>query len=117
MDYSDDMSEKFEKLIADIGDSFDKIGLYMTVAKVNILADDEIIELFNSDKISEDDAISMGANLILAADFNIGSVAFSDRVQDPDSFNLKNEFDKIAPLEEEITLFEINEFLNEEWDE
>ena len=81
------------------------------------LGDEDILEKINEGLISGNDAVLLGADLIISANFNIGSVAFSDRVINHDSYSLKKDFQKIAPLEEEIGIDEINDFLLEDWDD
>lgn len=94
----DEMSQ-FDDLITALKDQADTIGLYLQGAQIQSTVDPEVLE-----KESALALMDRGEEFIICATFQIGDVAWSDRVQNPEALAAEIEFDLIAPSEEEIML-------------
>lgn len=93
-----DPDEEFGTLLLEVKEALDEMGLYMIAATVQ--SDSEKIE-------NGTDALSMmedGIDFVLHAQFELGEVAFLDRVLDPEKHQQDKEFELIAPSEEEVML-------------
>lgn len=118
--------DSFEEAIAKISEEFDQIGLYTLQTNIGIIdeddSDDE--ELLNDsikdlDSIDDDQSFNKIKNgetdVLLFAVFRIGEIAWSEKTLDPDLYNEKQSFKKIAPMEKEIETSDIiDDLLN--WD-
>lgn len=93
----------FHNLMDESKEAFEKIGLYSISARVGAVpapgAEMEVM----SDDVKIEDVLREGkADFFLIMSLQIGDVAFSDRVLNPESFNEKKMFDSIVPTEVEM---------------
>jgi len=95
-----------------------RLGLHMSNLEIAIfpkdeedfdhspLNDDEIIELIKRDKIS----------LYIDTSFSISNAAWTEKVLEPESYDIRKSFELIAPTEFEIEIESLKDEINK-WDE
>lgn len=94
----EDPDEEFGTLLNEVREKLDEMGLYMIAATVQS----------DADRVEEDgDAMSLmedGVEFVLRTQFQVGEIAFSDRILYPEKFQQEKEFDLAAPSEEEVMM-------------
>jgi hypothetical protein len=89
----------------------EKLGLYLRDVMVasSTEIDEELREKMDS---SLKDVLASGeVQMAVFATFSLNEVAFSDRIQNPDAFDMNKQFDEIVPSDYEIALEKIRERL------
>lgn len=111
------MSFNFHVLLEDSKSAFEKIGLYTMSSNVGAVptpgSEDEVMA---EDSEIEDLMTSGKADFYLVMTMEIGDVAWSDRVLNPESYADKRAFLEIVPSEHEILREKALEELGE-WEE
>jgi hypothetical protein len=86
-----DSKEVVEELVSNLSKNAEKCGLY--TADITIGCEDsDIAEDIRSDPNMMVKAIREGTRFVILATFNIGDLAWSDRVQNPQQFHIDNDF-------------------------
>jgi hypothetical protein len=98
------MSEfDFHNLMDEAKEAFEKIGLYSMSARVGAVpAPGAEMEVMSEDVRIEDLLREGKADFFLIMTLQIGDVAFSDRILNPQSFQEKKVFEEIVPTELEM---------------
>ena len=111
------MSFNFQTLLEDSKNAFEKIGLYAISSNVGAVplpgAEEEVMD---EDAEVEDLMNSGKADFYVVMTMEIGDVAWSDRVLDPQQYADKRAFLEIVPSEREILKERAIEEL-EDWEE
>jgi hypothetical protein len=110
------MDKQFEELTDNLKRRAEKIGLYMQnafIATHGAEMDEEM-----EAKLTDSDAIKARmetgeVRVAIMALFTVGDVAFSDRVQRPEDFDMDTQFRQIMPTEAEMKADEIREQLRQ----
>lgn len=108
MDFDDDAPsgmEEFGEMMRLLTDSCEQLGLYPMSAMIQSSASQESVQAGTSPR----ELMEQGEEFYIRATFRIGDVAWSDRILRPEQFAQEQEFEKIAPTEEEIMLERIRE--------
>lgn len=100
------MSEFPDDILEAVEDDLRKIGLYLMNHSVGAMPepgqDVEFMEAVENE-LSPDQMVATGAgHFYMVLTLQIGDVAWSDRVLNPDNHSLKQEFMRIAPNELEV---------------
>jgi hypothetical protein len=86
-----DSKEVIEDLITDLSKAAERIGLY--TADITIGCEDsDVAEDIRSNPDFMVKAIRDGTRFVVLATFNVGDLAWDDRVQNPQKFQVDNEF-------------------------
>jgi hypothetical protein len=108
------MTQVFDALMNSLKEDYENIGLYFRAADIRgTPINEEVSEALAEGKMNQKDALSGGlAEFFLVAEFEVGKVAWSQRVLDPEAFNNKKEFNRLLPAnDEEMRLVEIEGIL------
>lgn len=103
MDFDDDAPSgmaEFGEMMRTLTESCEQMGLYPLNALVQSSASQEDVQAGKSPRELMED----GEEFFIRATFRIGDVAWSDRILRPEQFAQEQEFERIAPTEEEIML-------------
>ncbi len=108
-----DINEQVGQIIESVKNNFQKIGLYANDVQFAVSNPEALIR--------EDDPnytpdmhklIASGeAQFVASVRFDIGDVAWSDRILNPDKHNLDKEFEAIVPSEEDTSASELAEMM------
>lgn len=110
------MDEQFEELADKIKTKADKLGLYMRdrwIATHTHEMDEEMAaQLSNSDAIKA--RMQTGdVRVAIMAIFTVNEVAFSDRIQNPEAYDLDTQFRTLMPTEHDLKADEIRDRLRQ----
>lgn len=86
-----------EKLLTELEKEAAKVGLYMREVSVGT-PDQSVVaegEQINSEKVIQ--ALKDGKEFVVVATFSVGDLAWSDRILNPEDYEVKKEFKKIVP--------------------
>ena len=92
--------DEFGDMVAELTEICEAMGLYATSMMVQSSASKEQMNSGTSIK----GLIEDGEQFIIKAEFRIGDIAWSDRTLRPKQFEFDQQFDRIAPTEEEVML-------------
>lgn len=92
--------DEFGEVVRSLTESCERMGLYPLTAMVQSSASQEDVQAGKSPR----ELMEQGEEFFVRATFRIGDVAWSDRILRPEQFAQEQEFEKIAPTEEEIML-------------
>ena len=116
--------EKFQKVVEKVSKSFDEIGLYINNISFGMLpkdADEESISKFMDleEGDIEKEFEEGRAEAFMAVQLHVGDVAWSERVQNPDLFNEKKEFEEIIPTDSELNIMMLRDEISDDkfWDD
>ena len=98
-------TEDINRLIEKIREGIEPLGLYMVGAHVQSSADEELVQ--QGDSIRS--LIENGEEFVVTAHFQIGDLAWSDRILSPEAHAAEIEFQVAVPTEEEIMIEKILE--------
>ena len=93
-------TEELNVVIESLRERADQIGLYMMGAALQGSATEEETEQASSMR----ELIAEGSEVIVQASFRLGSVAWSDRILNPDEYDELKAFELVAPSEEDILI-------------
>jgi cysteinyl-tRNA synthetase len=112
-----DMDEQFEELAETLKNKAEKIGLYMRNHVIATQARE--MDESDGDMVLSVEALrakmEMGdVRVAIMAVFTLGDVAFSERVQNPEAFDLDTQFRQLMPTEHELKADEIRDRLRQQ---
>lgn len=96
--------EAFVRLIEQVTERAEKMGLYVRHVAVSSSADPEEMEKGDPRELME-----AGAEFIVQIAFQIGEVAWTDRILNPDAYDERKQFELMMPSEEELMLERMRE--------
>ena len=110
------MPKNFEHIIDELKEEAAKYGLYLQDANVahNITSDnqEEIHKSLHTENPDLKAMITSGeVDFAVAASFMIGDLAFDDRTQNPDVYDMDKQFKQMMPTEEEYHVDKLKEKL------
>jgi hypothetical protein len=105
MDEAMNNLDEFHDLIEEVREKAEAVGLYLMGAHVQTTADEETGDKTPAELMGE------GEEFVLHLHFQLGEVAFTPRVQDPDAFDEELAFKLAAPSETEMEAARILEQL------
>lgn len=109
------MSDEIDELVQKLRDTTEKIGLYMHGATVQSSAEPEVLQSeLAQGKTIRDLIEGESVDFLIRATFNVGEVAWSDRVLDPERAVADFDFRVAAPTENEIALEVIRREIREQ---
>jgi hypothetical protein len=103
MDFDDeapDSASEFNEMMTTLTDSCEQMGLYAISGMIQSSASEEQVAAGTSPR----ELMEEGEEFYIRATFRIGDLAWSDRILRPEQFAQDQEFEKIAPTEEEVML-------------
>lgn len=110
------MNQDMERLIEELSARCEKIGLYMRQSMVTIAGQEEQPEneaniMLASDNELKQKMLDGDVNVVIFGLFTVNEVAFSERVQNPQKFEVDTTFQTLVPSEEEIIKEKLREKL------
>lgn len=104
------MEEQIKELVEEIKVRTEKVGLYLKDFSMMTRSDDPDIQEKISKAVQDDPegnglrelAKTGEVQFIMVGIFQIGDVAFGDRVQNPDAYDADKQFAQIVPSEDEM---------------
>lgn len=110
-----DSNEQAVKIIENIKGAYEKIGLYAQDASFHADNIEAIVKEDDPDYSPDiHEIIKNGeSNILATVRFDIGDVAWSDRVLDPDKYDTDKQFAAIVPSEEEMALEEMKKLFGD----
>lgn len=98
---------EFNELTDKLREQAESVGLYLRGAQVQTTA----AEFDEEEEKSIQDLMAEGEEFMIQAHFQLGEVAFSQRIQDPDAFDEEIAFRVAAPSETEMEAARILDLL------
>jgi hypothetical protein len=102
--------EEIKILLENLTSKSDKIGLYLIDVNVVSNGEPEDLEKVKNSEISLKDFLDDN-KIALICQFQLGDVAYSDRVQNPEKFDLDKEFMNLVPSKQELAVDKIKDKL------
>ena len=96
----DASEDEFGDMVSELTEACETMGLYATSVMVQSSASKEQMDSGSSIK----DLIEDGEQFVIKASFRVGDIAWSDRTLRPEQFEFDQQFDRVAPTEEEVML-------------
>lgn len=108
-----DINDQVGQIIESVKDSFQKVGLYANDVQFAVSNPEALIREDDPNYTPDMHKLiaSGDAQFVATVRFDIGDVAWSDRILNPEKYDLDKEFEAIVPKEDETAASQLAEMM------